>query len=56
MVDQVLQKSLFHLDLFNSKPQIVVEKYIAPTHLGEQSTTSLSVEIDFYDCAFFKDP
>jgi hypothetical protein len=35
MVDQVLQKSMLHLDLFDTKPQIAAKKYTAPIHLGE---------------------
>jgi len=33
---------------------IAIEKYIAPIHLGEYSTTSLFVEIVVYDYAFSK--
>ncbi len=32
----------------------MTEKYIAPTHLGEPSTTSLIVETFIYNCAFSK--
>ncbi len=45
MVDQVLQKSLLHLDFYDFEPQIVVEKYTTSVHLDEYSTTSLFVEI-----------
>jgi hypothetical protein len=47
---------LLHLDLFYFEPQIAVEKYIAPTHLGEYSIASFFVEIVVFKCAFSKDP
>ncbi len=56
MVDEVLQKSLFHLDLFNSEPHIVTETHITPIHLGEQLIASLYAEIIVCNYAFFKDP
>ncbi len=55
-VDQVLQKSLLRLNLFDFEPQIVVEKYVAPTHLGKYLTTFLFMEVVIYNYAFFKDP
>jgi hypothetical protein len=54
MANQVLQKSLLRLDFYNSKPQIVAKKYIAPIHLGEYSTTSLSMDIIVCNYAFYK--
>ncbi len=35
VVDYVLQKSLLYFELFDFKPQIMIEKYATPTHLGE---------------------
>jgi hypothetical protein len=55
-VDQVLQKSLLCLNLFDFESQIVVEKYVAPTHLGKYLITFLFVEVIIYNYAFFKDP
>ncbi len=46
---------MFHLDLYNCELQIMVEKYIAPTHLGEYSTAFLFVDIVVYNYASFKD-
>jgi hypothetical protein len=54
VINQVLQKIMLHLDLYNCEPQIMVDKYIAPTHLGEYSIVFLYVEIVIYNCAFFK--
>jgi hypothetical protein len=35
MVDQVLQKSLLCLNLFDYELHIAIYKYTTPTHLGE---------------------
>jgi hypothetical protein len=53
-VNQVPQKSLLHLNPFDSEPQIVIEKYIAPTYLGENLTTYLSMDFVICNRAFSK--
>jgi hypothetical protein len=56
IVNQVLQKFLLHFDLFDFEPQIAVEMYATPIHLGKYSIASLSMEIVICNYAFFKDP
>jgi hypothetical protein len=51
----VLKQSLLCLDLYDFEPQIVNENYTAPTHLGEYSIASRSMEIVACNCAFSKD-
>ncbi len=54
-IDKVLHKSLFRFDPYDFEPQIMVEKYIAPFHLGEYWIAYLSMEIVVYNYAFSED-
>jgi hypothetical protein len=46
--------SLLRLDLCDSKLQIIANMYTTTTHLGEYSTSFISMEIIVCNCAFFE--